>query len=628
MGSLGLGNGSLRMDDVYLEGATPDGPAMVGHLSVIVDTEGITFLGPEPGERRTVTWEHTSPLEFGPPGALPSGQAVTSLQFVVDGRPLRLLVPSKTGPTEADLTAPVEHTHEPDVDAPTPNETPFVAHAPAVAQPLFVAEAAFVAEAPDVVEAPAVVEAPDVVEVPAVETAFVAPAAVEMRVELADVPVVETPDVTEVPAVAEVPAVTEVPAVAEVPAVTEVPAVAEVPAVTEVPAVVEMPAAAVPFVAETSAAVEAPLAAETAGVVQATPGEPLSDVIESQESTPTDNPLADEVPAEAVASASRAEGANAWEDSVGHPTDWDRSAEEQWAPVAAPRPWHRLDAPWLRESRRLALPSAQHLRRVVLVTILLGLVPLAAGVWYFHLQPAPGRLGGARLSDSAIAARVGIQPGDLPGWSSNAPRMGNVFAAGATTHGAAGLRTAQQASTVLARCLRVPVSAVDGAFGMGSAVSQRSAQVTSLGYADPSGNGGAVNSVVDVVKTAKIGQADASVFQDPSLFATCYQPFVQAMLPFADTSGVGATGFATATVQPIVVPVPAGPGVLPVAAFQIARIGNDKGQTTTVITTATAVFGGRVQATLGTTSAFVFSLSAQNQLVRDLEIRVLGVNQL
>ena len=46
MGSLGLGNGSLRMDDVYLEGATPEGPAVVGHLSVIVDTGGSPFSGP------------------------------------------------------------------------------------------------------------------------------------------------------------------------------------------------------------------------------------------------------------------------------------------------------------------------------------------------------------------------------------------------------------------------------------------------------------------------------------------------------------------------------------------------------------------------------------------------------
>src|ERR1700691_4732408 len=95
MGTIGLGNGSLRMDDVYLEGSTPDGPAVVGNLSVIVDSEGITFLGPDPGERRTVAWERTSPLTFGPPVALASGEPVTSLEFVVDGRPLRLLVPSK-----------------------------------------------------------------------------------------------------------------------------------------------------------------------------------------------------------------------------------------------------------------------------------------------------------------------------------------------------------------------------------------------------------------------------------------------------------------------------------------------------------------------------------------------------
>ncbi len=101
MGSLGLGNGSLRMDDVYLEGATPEGPAVVGHLSVIVDSDGITFLGPEPGERRTVGWERSSPLEFGAPAALPDGEQGTCLEFVVDGRPLRLLVPSKKGAHDA-----------------------------------------------------------------------------------------------------------------------------------------------------------------------------------------------------------------------------------------------------------------------------------------------------------------------------------------------------------------------------------------------------------------------------------------------------------------------------------------------------------------------------------------------
>jgi hypothetical protein len=264
--------------------------------------------------------------------------------------------------------------------------------------------------------------------------------------------------------------------------------------------------------------------------------------------------------------------------------------------------------------------------RLILLVVLAALIPLAVGVWYARPQPGAGSARARTLSDSKIADRVGIQPGDLPNWSSNAPRMGNVFAAGATSNGAAGLRTAVQASSSMAGCLRVPISAVEGAFGMGNAISQRTAEVTSPSYADPSGNGGAVNSVVDVVKTSQIERADSNVFANPSLFATCYQPYVQAMLPYA--TGVGAGGFATATVQPIVVPMPTGPSDLDVAAFQIARIANDPGQTATVVTTAVAVFGGRVQATLGTVSNFVFSIDAQNQLVHDLEVRTIGVSQL
>jgi hypothetical protein len=178
----------------------------------------------------------------------------------------------------------------------------------------------------------------------------------------------------------------------------------------------------------------------------------------------------------------------------------------------------------------------------------------------------------------------------------------------------------------MARCLRVPVSAVDGALGMGSAALARTAEVISPSYADPAGNGGAVSSVVDVVDSTATQEADATVFQDPALFATCYQPFVQAMLPYA--SGGGTAGFATATVQPVVLPVPAGSNAVTVAGFQIARIANEKGQTKTVVTMATAVFAGRVQATLGTVSNLVFSLSAQDELVRDLEARAIGVSEL
>ncbi len=466
MGSLGLGDGSLRMDDVYLEGATPEGPAMVGHLSVIVDTEGITFLGPEPGERRTVGWDRTSPLEFGPPAALPGGEAVTSLEFAVDGRQLRLLVPSKRDPAGVEAGAVVE----PVVESPPP------------------------------------------------------------------VPVAET----------------------------VVPVLAE-PVVESLPPVLA--------VADTTAYV--PMALEP---------EPSAEDDFTAEDDATDE---EETPAE---------------------------------PRVRFRPYPGLS----KQSRRPALTPPQRMVRLVLVTVLLGLIPMAAGVWYFHLQPLPTQPVHA-LSDATIAARVGIQPGDLPGWSTAASRMGNPFAAGATTHGPAALRTAEQASTVLARCLHVPVSAVDGAFGMGSAVAQRTAQAVSPTYLDPSGNGGAVGSVVDVLRSSQAQQADASVFQDPALFATCYQPFVQAMLPWAP--GGGSAGFATATVQPVVVPVPDGPATIPVAAFQIARIANGNGQTTTVVTTAVAVSAGRVLTTLGTVSDFVFNLDAQNHLVRDVEIRTIGMSQ-
>ena len=291
----------------------------------------------------------------------------------------------------------------------------------------------------------------------------------------------------------------------------------------------------------------------------------------------------------------------------------------------APRARRVAPATTRRRHRRVTF-RVLRLRRVALVTVLLGLIPIAGGVWFFHYRAAPGVPPGSSLSDAAIAIRVGLQPGDLPGWKSAPTEANNVFAAGATTAGPLAASTAAQSATEVARCLHVPVSALDGAFGMGVAAGQQSAQVASPLYADPSGNGGGASSVVDVVRSSQAGQADAQVFADPSLFATCYQPYVQAMLPY-HASPVAPGGFATATVQPVVVPVPYSSGDLEVAAFQIARIANDPGQTATVVTTAVAVFGGRVQATLGTVSNFVFPLDAENQIVRAVEVRVVGVDQ-
>ncbi len=499
MGSLGLGNGSLRMDDVYLEGATPDGPAVVGHLSVIVDTDGITFLGPEPGERRTVGWERTSPLEFGAPAALPDGEQATSLEFVVDGRPLRLLVPSQKGSHGAGgEVAPVDH---------APVAPASTIH---MAEPL----------------------------IPVLTEPLVPPAS---TIHLAEPPA---------------------------------PALAVSPA----------PVHATP---------PASVLAEPLRLAYVEPPSPIGVIEDTFVGVETEH------------------------------EDW--STDDDSAPPRLPA-WFKYVSRQPKRARKPAATPKQNLVRLVLFTVLAGLIPIAAGVRYFQMQSTSGHIVGVPLSDTLIAARVGIQAGDLPGWSASTSNPGNVFAAGATTHGSVALSAAEQASTVMARCLHVPVSAVDGAMGMGDAISQLSAEVPSPSYADPAGNGGSVSSVADVVKSTNAQAADASVFQDPALFATCYQPFVQAMLPYSPVGG--GAGFATATVQPLVVPVPEGPGAVTVAGFQIARIANDRGQTKTVISTATAVFDGRVQVTVGTVSNLVFSIDAQNQLVRNIEIRTIGVSQL
>ena len=612
MGALGLGNGSLRMDDVYLEGPTPNGPAVVGHLSVVVDTAGITFLGPEPGERRTVGWDRTSPLEFGPPASTPAGEQATALQFVVDGRPLRLLVPEHNDLDDLANTVGVVPPKVQGAVAPVPSELELDPVAPP-------------APAPVAVE-------PVAVESLAVEPAVAAPAvAAPVFVD----PLAPAPAPSEPPApiLAEPPA----PAVAEPPAPvfveppTPIPAEPRAPVFVEPPAPIPAEPRAPVFVEPPTPAVAEPPAPVFVEPPTPIPAEPRAPVfVEPPAAVVLEPPVP--VLLEPPAPPDRPHG-QAVADGVGtDPLVYDEASEElelddvddELPPLPRLRgrgaggrpPGSRL---------RLARPS-RNMVRLVVFTILAGLIPFAAGIRYFQSHGATGQIPPGLLSDSAIAARVGIQRTDLPGWAVAAPTVGNAFAAGATTNGAAALQTAEQASTVMAGCLHVPVSAVDGAFGMGSAVSQVTAEATSPTYLDPSGNGGAVSSVVDVVQSAKAEEADGAVFQDPALFATCYQPYVQAMLPYA--SGASGVTYATATVQPIVVPVPTGPAPVTVAGFQIARIANETGQTKTVVSTATAVFDGRVQTTMGTVSNLVFSLDAQDQLARDLEIRTIGVSQL
>ena len=107
--------------------------------------------------------------------------------------------------------------------------------------------------------------------------------------------------------------------------------------------------------------------------------------------------------------------------------------------------------------------------RLVVFTVLAGLIPDRRRGAVLPDRGTTGHIAGCRLSDAAIAARVGIQP-DGPARVERGTRPTHGQRLRRRRHHArpAALNTAEQASTVLARCLHVPVSAVDGAFGMGS----------------------------------------------------------------------------------------------------------------------------------------------------------------
>ena len=437
LGALGVGKGRLHMEDVYLEGATPDGPALVGHLSVTVDEEGLTVVGPSPGSVRTVGWDRLSSLEFGPATTLPGGVPGTSMHLVLDGRPLRLLVPSARagGVKMAEL-------------APEPQPTPPV----------------------------------EVLHFPA-------------------------------------------EAVAAAPVVAPPPAPAPV-------AVIPPPSA--PPVAPPPVA-PPPVAVVAAPVVETADTEPVVDQPDS-ELEPDDD-------------------------------DDPRPPSVRVLPTAT------------RRHRRRASPRALHLRRVVLVTVLLGLIPIAGGVWFFHFRVAPARLPGASLSDAAIAIRVGIQPGDLPGWKGAPTQLGNAFSAGASTAGPEAANAAAQASTVFARCLHVPPSALDGAFGMGGAAAQRTAEVASPLYADPERQrwrrelGGRRGALGPGPGGRRRGLPDPGAVRHllPALSS-------RRCCPTAAARWRRREGSPPPRCSPSWSLSPTAPGVQ-VAAFQIARIGNDNGQT-------------------------------------------------
>ncbi len=266
--------------------------------------------------------------------------------------------------------------------------------------------------------------------------------------------------------------------------------------------------------------------------------------------------------------------------------------------------------------------------RVGLLTIAVVLVAAGTEGWFVTHRTTPSAKAKAPVISPAVtlarnttlAAGVGIQPAELAGWTSGPGNAGNPFASGANSSAAA-TTAATTAASDLAQCLKVPVFDVDGAFGIG-ADSGRVATAQSLVFSDASVAGNAASSAVSVMGSSADVAGDLAVFANSALFTSCYQSYAQAMAPYVAGPQAGTT-FSTATVQGDLVPQPSASAVH-VAAVQISRIANVSGQAVTVNTDAIAVFGGRVQATLTTTSNSVFDQSTENSLVSAAEAKVAG----
>jgi hypothetical protein len=88
-----MGNGQLRLDEVYLTGSTGQGPAVVGGLALVADEKGLSVLGPQPTSVRTMPWGRVSTMAARQTAQLPDGRGAVTLEMEIGGQALRFLVP-------------------------------------------------------------------------------------------------------------------------------------------------------------------------------------------------------------------------------------------------------------------------------------------------------------------------------------------------------------------------------------------------------------------------------------------------------------------------------------------------------------------------------------------------------
>jgi len=264
-------------------------------------------------------------------------------------------------------------------------------------------------------------------------------------------------------------------------------------------------------------------------------------------------------------------------------------------------------------------PPVRHRRvsgRIVILLVVILLVIGAAGGWYYerhhsksgHAAPTPVQLQG----DVALAAHVGVQASDLPGWKTT-PGSSNSALVSVAVPSAAATAAQRTATATLAQCLKVPTAEVTRAFGGPSPA--RTAVATTPVYGDPGGAGLSVSSAVAVMRGPTSEHADFNVFSAAAAFATCYKPYAQAMLPYA--AGSAAATFTSVTVQPATVTgVPT--SRLHVQAFDVARTAGKA----TVVTAVVVIFGGRAQAIVAMASPSGFPATTGSSLISAVEGRV------
>lgn len=607
----------LRLDGVVVSGTTPDGPAAVGGLSLVMDARGMTVIVPGGAQPRTAPWTSVSVPRFRSSATLPDGTPATALAVDAGGRPLEFLVPAEAIPTnlapslEAKVTALATRYGATVAPPPPPPGGPSGVGSPATPPS---------ATPPPPPPSPGVVgaAAPSMVDATAPPKTAAAPPP----------PPPPPPPVTG----------TTVPPAVGAPgrptAATPPP-----PPPPPPPGVGTLGTKVTPPVrggvgapgTDTGTGVDAPVvptASSPTGTLPPDAPPKVGSLETTAPATGADQPKsrvlrrgrfgAPKKPGQAAAAVGvpeTAEGPPKADDAKKAP-----ASRFVGAVALAGVPDAAATAPPAGAKR--ATPThtsiaAGHRRvsgRFVALLVVLLLLVGAAGGWYYKRHnsssgtPSPA----AVQADLAIAAHAGIQRTDVPGWTTAPGSAGNAFApVVALSPAAAG--ASSNALTALARCLHVPVADVTGAFG--GATSSRTAQTASPTFVDPSAAETTASSVVDVMQAPSAEQADFSVFSNAAGFTTCYQPYAQAMLPY--TRSASAAPFTAVTVQATSVTAPANNQVH-VEAFQITR--SRAGASAT--TTAVAVFGGRVQATLSLASPAAFPPPVGASLVANVEGRV------